>query len=218
MNKEFTEAFIEELSKQAALPAIFAKYLPKMTKFLTRFPRTVKGFYKGFASIPGMPRWRAGLKALKFGTRAAPRSAIPYYGGIGALGLGGLGTAARRRLRTKKGEVMDKLGDVFVGSFVDEIEKISKQGGSQATLPVEKKKFKKGVTKWWLKKKSSLNLLLNKIGKASMALGEGGRSEKLIKKFSKRPGIYSPGGLMASIGRAKHGKKKFQAMAAAGKK
>lgn len=217
MNKEFTEAFIEELSKQAALPAIFAKYLPKMTKFLTRFPKTVKGFYKGFASIPGMPRWRAGLKALKFGTKLAPKSAIPYYGGAGALGLGGLRTISRK-LRTKKGEVMNKLGDVFLDSFVDEIEKISKKGGSQATLPVEKKKFKKGVTKWWLKKKSSLNLLINKIGKASMALGEGGRSEKLIKKFSKQPGIYSPGGLMASIGRAKHGKKKFQAMAVAGKK
>jgi len=51
----------------------------------------------------------------------------------------------------------------------------------------------------------------------SMKPGGGGRFEKLKKDLSKQ-GVKDPGALAASIGRKKYGKKKFQAMAAKGKK
>lgn len=41
---------------------------------------------------------------------------------------------------------------------------------------------------------------------------------KLQGQLAKKPGITNPGALAAKIGRAKYGKKKFQAAAAAGKK
>lgn len=53
--------------------------------------------------------------------------------------------------------------------------------------------------------------------KKSMAVGGGGRFQKLKKELSKQ-GVKDPGALAASIGRKKYGKKKFQQMAAKGKK
>ena len=48
--------------------------------------------------------------------------------------------------------------------------------------------------------------------------GEGGRFKAITKALSKRKGIKNPKALAAWIGRRKWGKKKFQAMAVAGKK
>lgn len=48
--------------------------------------------------------------------------------------------------------------------------------------------------------------------------GEGGRFAALKANLAKRKGIKTPGALAAFIGRRKFGNKKFQAMAAAGKK
>lgn len=53
--------------------------------------------------------------------------------------------------------------------------------------------------------------------KKSMAPGGGGRFQKLKKELSKE-GVKDPGALAASIGRKKYGKKKFQQMAAKGRK
>jgi hypothetical protein len=53
--------------------------------------------------------------------------------------------------------------------------------------------------------------------KKSMALGGGGRFQKLKKELAGK-GAENPGALAASIGRKKYGKKKFQQMAAKGKK
>ena len=53
--------------------------------------------------------------------------------------------------------------------------------------------------------------------KKSMAPGGGGRFQKLKKELSKE-GVNNPGALAASIGRKKYGKKKFQQMAAKGRK
>jgi len=53
--------------------------------------------------------------------------------------------------------------------------------------------------------------------KKSMAPGGGGRFQKLKKELSKE-GVKNPGALAASIGRKKYGKKKFQQMAAKGRK
>lgn len=53
---------------------------------------------------------------------------------------------------------------------------------------------------------------------ARMAPGGGGRFAMMKEKLSKKKGIKNPGALAAYIGRKKYGKKKFQAMAAAGKK
>jgi hypothetical protein len=62
------------------------------------------------------------------------------------------------------------------------------------------------------------NLIMAKTYKGkSMRLGGGGRSAKLADIFA-RQGISNPGGLIGKIGRAKYGKKKFQAMAAKGRK
>lgn len=51
----------------------------------------------------------------------------------------------------------------------------------------------------------------------SMKPGGGGRFQKLKKELSKQ-GVKDPGALAASIGRKKYGKKKFQQMAAKGRK
>lgn len=53
--------------------------------------------------------------------------------------------------------------------------------------------------------------------KKSMALGGGGRFQKLKKELAGQ-GVKDPGALAASIGRKKYGKKKFQQMAAKGKR
>ena len=50
-----------------------------------------------------------------------------------------------------------------------------------------------------------------------MKVGGGGRFSKLAKQL-KRKGVRNPKALAASIGRKKYGKKKFQKMAAAGKR
>lgn len=51
-----------------------------------------------------------------------------------------------------------------------------------------------------------------------MKLGSGGRFKKLKGELSKEKGVYNPGGLAAAIGRKKYGKKKFQGLAAKGRK
>ena len=48
-------------------------------------------------------------------------------------------------------------------------------------------------------------------------LGGGGRFQKLKGELAKK-GVDDPAALAASIGRKKYGKKKFQAMAAKGKR
>ena len=53
--------------------------------------------------------------------------------------------------------------------------------------------------------------------KKSMKPGGGGRFQKLKGELAKQ-GVKDPGALAASIGRKKYGNKKFQAMAAKGKK
>ena len=49
-------------------------------------------------------------------------------------------------------------------------------------------------------------------------LGSGKRFAALEKSLSGRPGVYNPAGLAAAIGRKRLGKKKFQALSAAGRK
>jgi len=51
----------------------------------------------------------------------------------------------------------------------------------------------------------------------SMKVGSGGRYQKLVKDL-KKSGARDPRALAAHIGRKKYGKKKFQRMAAAGRK
>lgn len=53
--------------------------------------------------------------------------------------------------------------------------------------------------------------------KKSMKPGSEGRYQKLVKEL-KKSGAKDPRALAASIGRKKYGKKKFQEMAAKGKK
>lgn len=48
-------------------------------------------------------------------------------------------------------------------------------------------------------------------------LGSGARFKALKKKLAKK-GVRDPGALAADIGRKKHGKAKFQKLAAAGRK
>jgi transcription elongation factor Elf1 len=52
----------------------------------------------------------------------------------------------------------------------------------------------------------------------SMRLGGGGRFQKLKNKLAKRKGVKDAGAIAAAIGRKKYGKKKFQKLAARGKK
>lgn len=49
-------------------------------------------------------------------------------------------------------------------------------------------------------------------------LGTGARFKALKEKVGKKKGVKSPGAVAAFIGRKKYGKKKFQALAAAGRK
>ena len=48
--------------------------------------------------------------------------------------------------------------------------------------------------------------------------GQGGRFAALKKSIAARGKVRNPGAVAAAIGRKKYGKKRFQAMAAAGKK
>lgn len=48
-------------------------------------------------------------------------------------------------------------------------------------------------------------------------LGSGGRFAECVKEMKKRPGVYDPAGLCASIGRKAYGKKRFQKMAKRGR-
>jgi len=52
---------------------------------------------------------------------------------------------------------------------------------------------------------------------ASAPLGQGGRFAALKQDLSKKPGVTSPGGLAAYIGRKKLGSKKMASLAAAGR-
>lgn len=54
--------------------------------------------------------------------------------------------------------------------------------------------------------------------KKSMAVGGGGRFEKLKGELSDEKGIKNPGALAASIGRKKFGASKMASMAAKGRK
>ena len=49
-------------------------------------------------------------------------------------------------------------------------------------------------------------------------VGSGTRFRRLVKKISKRKGVRDAKAIAASIGRKKYGKKKFQKMAAAGRR
>lgn len=49
-------------------------------------------------------------------------------------------------------------------------------------------------------------------------LGEGGRFKALREKLAKRGGVEDPGALSAFIGRRKFGKKRFQGLAAKGRR
>lgn len=51
----------------------------------------------------------------------------------------------------------------------------------------------------------------------SMKLGGGGRFAK-VKASAKKSGARDPGAVAAAVGRKKYGKKRFQAMAAKGRK
>jgi hypothetical protein len=53
---------------------------------------------------------------------------------------------------------------------------------------------------------------------AKAKLGSGKRFAALKKKLGARKGIRSPGALAAAIGRKKYGKKRFQKLAAKGKR
>ena len=53
---------------------------------------------------------------------------------------------------------------------------------------------------------------------AKPKLGSGGRFKALKGKLSKRPGVTSPGGLAAYIGRRKYGAGRFANLAAAGRR
>ena len=50
------------------------------------------------------------------------------------------------------------------------------------------------------------------------SLGSGGRFAALKAKIAAKGNVRDPGAVAAAIGRAKYGKKKFQALAAKGKK
>ena len=50
-----------------------------------------------------------------------------------------------------------------------------------------------------------------------MRLGGGGRFEKLVGQLEKK-GVKDPAALSAAIGRKKHGKSKFQSLAAKGRR
>jgi hypothetical protein len=52
----------------------------------------------------------------------------------------------------------------------------------------------------------------------SMRLGKGGRFKKLAAKLAKRRGVKNPRALAAAIGRKRYGKKRFQKMAARGRR
>lgn len=56
------------------------------------------------------------------------------------------------------------------------------------------------------------------MAKKSMRPGGGGRFARLKRRLSKRKGVRTPGALAAWIGRRKYGKKRFQKMAAKGRK
>jgi len=75
---------------------------------------------------------------------------------------------------------------------------------------VAKSKKKKRNTK---SKKMS-----KKKSKKKPKLGSGKRFAALKKKLAKQKGIKTPGALAASIGRKKYGKKRFQKLAARGRK
>lgn len=49
-------------------------------------------------------------------------------------------------------------------------------------------------------------------------LGSGGRFKKLEGSLAREKGVKDPGALAAAIGAKKYGKKKFQAIAAKGRK
>ena len=53
---------------------------------------------------------------------------------------------------------------------------------------------------------------------AQARLGSGARFAALKAKIAQRGGVRDPGAVAAAIGRAKYGKKKFQALAAKGRK
>lgn len=56
-----------------------------------------------------------------------------------------------------------------------------------------------------------------KVFDAPAALGSGVRFRRLERKLAHRPGVYSPGGLAAYIGRRKYGAGKFQRLGVRGR-
>ena len=53
---------------------------------------------------------------------------------------------------------------------------------------------------------------------AKPKLGSGKRFQQLKEKLARRKGVRDPGALAAAIGRKKYGKKRFQELAAKGRK
>jgi hypothetical protein len=53
---------------------------------------------------------------------------------------------------------------------------------------------------------------------AKPKLGSGARFKHLENEIGKHPGVHDPGAVAAAIGRAKYDKKRFQKLAAKGKK
>lgn len=53
---------------------------------------------------------------------------------------------------------------------------------------------------------------------AKAKLGSGARFKSLTRKLAAKPGVYNAPALAAAIGRKSLGKKKFQALAARGRK
>jgi len=68
------------------------------------------------------------------------------------------------------------------------------------------------------KRKTKSKKMSKKKSKKKAKLGSGKRFAALKKKLAKQKGIKTPGALAASIGRKKYGKKRFQELAAKGKK
>jgi len=68
------------------------------------------------------------------------------------------------------------------------------------------------------KRNTKSKKMSKKKSKKKPKLGSGKRFAALKKKLAKQKGIKTPGALAASIGRKKYGKKRFQKLAARGRK
>lgn len=109
----------------------------------------------------------------------------------------GLRERAKERGTLKKTSA-DIYNNIYETAFANELEKIGIKTGQK----VKPSALKGGPAE----------------PTAKAPAGKGPRFKALAGKLERQPGVYDPKGLAAAIGRAKFGKKKFQQMAAAGKK